>query len=677
MTGAALLVVGLGVLGATGWLTAVVLGVPGLVGRLLGMFTVAFAWTVVLSLTLSAPGWLSRWPFVVGLVGGLGVALGAWRAAGKAPLRAGGARSSVSTLVRDPVLGALACVVGLELLYVLAFTLVIPQSDWDALVYHLPRAAAWIQQGGIGWIGGVADPRVNGFPPHAEIAVADTMLLAASDRYTGLVQLLSLTATVAAVHGIGRRLGLGLRGAAFGALVFATFTVVALQAGTALNDLVVAAPVAAATYLALGRTRGEVVVSALAVAVAFGVKLTAFLTVPLAALVVLIAAPRARRLPIAAAWVIGAIAGSYWYVVARVHTGSFDGGVADFQHQTPDRSPLPTLARTESFVLSFFDAPGITGADRWLFPLAGLGLVATGAWVARSGRRGRDLVGAGIVVAVAPLAVYILHRALSEGFARSMGALGGADDATRLDRSITSVADTMSSWYGVAFLLLALATPVLAVRAVREGALARAALPAALAPLVFALVLAIAVIDDGLRGRFFMLPVALAAAVFGVALRVRWLAWSTVCLASLTALLAFVHFDDRPAGIRLLAGRTQPSLWSVPRWQALGAHHRVGRDDPRAFRALQELVPTDTVLAYAVGADEYLYPAFDAQLRRRVVFVPPGARVPAGAEWAMVGPGGAARGCTGAWRHVSEPAPGWRLSRRVATDGGCASTVRL
>ncbi len=676
MTGAVLLLAGLATFAATGWLAAASLGVPGLVGRLLATFTVAFAWAVVLSLALSPVGGLSRWPFAAGLGVGLAAALGAWAAAGRPELGVAGARRTAERIVRDPAVAVLLCVVVLELAYVLAFTLAIPQSDWDALVYHLPRAAAWVQQGGIGWIEGVVDPRVNGFPPHAELAVADTMLLAGSDRFVGLVQLLSLLATVVAIYGIARRLALGVRPAAFGALVFATFSVVALQAGTALNDLVVAAPVAAAVHLALGRTWSELGISALAVAVAFGVKLTAPLTVPLAALVVLVAAPRARRPPIAGAWLLGALAGSYWYLVARIQTGSFDGGVADFQNQVPDRSPGPTLARAESFLLSFFDEPGVARADRWLFPLAGIVLVAAGLVVAARGRRGRDLAVAGIVVATAPAVVYGLHRALSEGFARSMDALGRADDAARLDRDITSVADTMRSWYGLAFLLLALVTPALVWRAIQNGTLGRAALPASLAALLFAPMLAVAVVDDELRGRFFAFPVALASATFGIALTWRWLGWSAVAIATLTALLSFVHFDDRPAGIRLVASRTQPALWSAPRWEALAAHRRRGRDDPLAFRALEERVPADTVLAYAVGPDEYLYPAFDAHLRRRVLFVSDG-RVPADARWTMVGPGGSARGCAGAWVGVAEPAPGWRLSRRTAPDGACSTTRSL
>jgi hypothetical protein len=575
------------------------------------------------------------------------------------------------------VVAVLVGAVALELVYLLVFTLSIPQSDWDALVYHLPRAAAWVQAGGIGWIPGAADPRLNGFPPHAEIGTAASMLLAGSDRYVGLVQLLALVVTVGAVYGVARRLGLGVREASFGALVLATFAVVALQATSALNDLVLAAPVVCATYLALGRTRGELVLSGVAVALAFGVKLTAFLAVPLAAVVVRGAAPPRRRLPIAVAWATGALAGSYWPIAARIHTGAFDGGVAEFQNQIPERAVVPTLARAESLVLAFLGEPGVSRADRWLFPLVGIVLVAAALAARALGRRATHLAVAGLVVALAPLAVYGAHRVTARGFSESIELLGWPAEAARLDRRATSVADTMRSWYGLAFLLLAVTTPVFVVRRVRARSLSRGALVATLAPWLFVPAFALAVVEDEVRGRFFVVPVALASATFGVALAHRWLAWSAVTIAALGALLAFVHFDDRPAGLRLLAARTQPTLWSAPRWQALGAHRRRGRDHPGAFRALEERVPVDTVLAYAVGADEYVYPAFDAGLRRRVRLVAAGARVPEDAAWAMVGRGGAALGCAGAWEQVAAPAPGWRLSRRVAPDGSCRTTTSL
>ena len=78
------------------------------------------------------------------------------------------------------------------------------------------------------------------------------MILSGGDRYVALVQLLALVAACFAIAGIARRLGFGRSAAAFGALVFATFTVVLLQTPTALNDLVVALFLIVCAYFAIG-----------------------------------------------------------------------------------------------------------------------------------------------------------------------------------------------------------------------------------------------------------------------------------------------------------------------------------------------------------------------------------------------------------------------------------------
>lgn len=129
MTGAALVLAGLGLLAATGWLAATAAGVRGSVGRALGAYVVGFAWLVVLSFALSGPSRLSRWPMAAGLVLGLLAAAAAWLAAGRPRLWPGGVRRTLASLPRDPVVAVLLGAVALELVYVLVFTLAIPQSD--------------------------------------------------------------------------------------------------------------------------------------------------------------------------------------------------------------------------------------------------------------------------------------------------------------------------------------------------------------------------------------------------------------------------------------------------------------------------------------------------------------------------------------------------------------------
>ena len=87
----------------------------------------------------------------------------------------------------------------------------------------------------------------------------------------GGLLLLGLTATFASVdwmmslepHWFSTIYGfLFMGGCVLGALAFATFTVVALQAPTALNDLVVAGLLAACAYFALGSSRAELALGA-------------------------------------------------------------------------------------------------------------------------------------------------------------------------------------------------------------------------------------------------------------------------------------------------------------------------------------------------------------------------------------------------------------------------------
>jgi len=50
-----------------------------------------------------------------------------------------------------------------------------PPSNWDSLTYHLARAAAWAQHGGVYWIDNAPTDRINEFQPLAEQENLDAM----------------------------------------------------------------------------------------------------------------------------------------------------------------------------------------------------------------------------------------------------------------------------------------------------------------------------------------------------------------------------------------------------------------------------------------------------------------------------------------------------------------------
>jgi len=159
-------------------------------------------------------------------------------------------------------------------------------------------------------VANVPELAVNAFPPNAEIETASTMALSGSDRYVGLVQLLALAFACIAIAGVARRLGFDRRAALFGALAFSTYTVVMLQASTALNDLVVASLLITCVYFALGSTHTEFALGALGLALALGTKLTTVFALPALVVFVLASQPRRRWATLALYGAVGVAAGS-------------------------------------------------------------------------------------------------------------------------------------------------------------------------------------------------------------------------------------------------------------------------------------------------------------------------------------------------------------------------------
>ena len=102
----------------------------------------------------------------------------------------------------------------------------------------------------------------------------------------------------------------------------------------------------------------------------------------------------------------------------------------------------------------------------------------------------------------------------------------------------------------------------------------------------------------------------------------------------MTLAVSVAYFIPRPAGLALLPGnrdRESSARWFV---QAGG-----GKGDAAAFRFLEERIPADATVALDLVRNTYLYPAWDARLRRTVRFVPRRRRrSPRTPTWLVVGP---------------------------------------
>jgi hypothetical protein len=193
----------------------------------------------------------------------------------------------------------------------------------------------------------------------------------------------------------------------------------------------------------------------------------------------------------------------------------------------------------------------------------------------------------------------------------------------------------MHSAYGLAFVLLFLVAGAMVVAGVVRGTLPRAVLAAIAGVPIFLVVFAVPFQYDPQRMRFFAFAAALAASTFGIALRVRVLAWSAVGLTGVTLLVLVGYFVPRPAGVAVLSGNRDSARGA--RWLVQSESNHWSAD-AEAFRFLEENVPPDSRLALAVVRDTAVYPVWNAGLDQHVEFVRADDAIPSDAEWLVVGP---------------------------------------
>jgi 4-amino-4-deoxy-L-arabinose transferase-like glycosyltransferase len=638
----------------------------------LATYLLGFAEIIVCSLALSPFHALTATSLLIllAVVALAAVATIAYRRPPAPPLRR--ALTGLRSGLRDPVLAALAAVACCSLAYALALALFTPQNDDDALLYHLTRAAFWRQQHAIAYVSGIFHEGVNLFPPNAEIGMLFTMLLSGSDRYTGLIQLIALVMLMLAVYGIARRLGLGLRPALFGALVMPTLPIVALQASTALNDIVVAALLTTTVYFLLGRSRADLLLAGVSLGLALGTKFTAIIALPLLLLIAALAQPWRRWLRTAIVGLVSAVAGSVWYFVNLYETGALDGGQSARWRASYDvangggHEALLPFARTFRLLSELPDLSGGIGRDRYLYVLAAAVFLLGGLAVTlrRRSRRASIAVIAAATIVAASIALPTLQEILVRAQWKFWDTLGFTTIAHATGMKDATEADPFTSWFGPLGVLLPLAAIVLTARGLRRRSMSTLAMVLALAPLLWIGILAV-VLDtyQDWTGRWIMFGMALAAATFGLALAYRPIAWATVVIAAVTVTLVFVNYQRKPSGLTLLRSGSAESVWDAPRWR-LQSVTRPGTAG--LLRIVQERIPADATVALANIREEPAYAFFGPHLSRTILFVmndrtPP----PENAGWLVVSPARSITPCGRDWRLVARTPPGWRVFRRT------------
>ena len=127
-----------------------------------------------------------------------------------------------------PVIAALLALVGLT------SRLAVPNS-WDAMTYHLPRVAHWLQDRSIA-IFPTSCLYQNQHAPLAEWAILQLWLLQGHDGLTNLVEFACYAGSIAAVSRLTELCGGSRRAALIAAFFAATLPMAMLQAASAQND---------------------------------------------------------------------------------------------------------------------------------------------------------------------------------------------------------------------------------------------------------------------------------------------------------------------------------------------------------------------------------------------------------------------------------------------------------
>jgi len=270
----------IGVVVLTALLASASLRLDGLAVSLLAAYVIAVAEVTALTAGLSPFRAVDRPTLALAECGLLAVAAGVWWLRGKPRLPVRPAAGALANALSSPVVAVLAAVVGVALVYELLLVLLAHPNNWDSLTYHLARAAAWTQHGGVYWIPNAPTDRMNEFQPVAEQQVMFLFVAAGRGALFALPQFAAQIAIMASIFVSARRLGYERRSAVCAALLFSTFTLVALEATTAQNDLVAASfPACAAAFLLSGGT-APALLAGVAVGLGLGVKLTTALVVP-------------------------------------------------------------------------------------------------------------------------------------------------------------------------------------------------------------------------------------------------------------------------------------------------------------------------------------------------------------------------------------------------------------
>jgi len=673
------LLIGLGAVVTSAALLACLFRFESAVSYVLTAYLVAWVEIVAVVFALSAGEWVDRVNLVAAFLSVAAAVLVAWWLSRRPrPPSLTAATRRAARAASDPLVAVPMALSAAALLYTLGVTLTTVPNDGDPLAYELTRAAFWRQEHGIVNLD-VAYVPLDYWPPVAETMLLVVMTLSGSDQLTGIPQWLAVPALALATYGVARRIGLGLQAALWAASLVPVFPVVVTQSWSAFTDIVFASFAVAAVYFGIGSRRADLVSLSLATGLAMGTKFLGPILAPLFLLVLALAQPVRRWVPVFAAALAGAAVASLWYLRTLAETGH---PVGNDGAGVQSREAAPVVTTFQLLTSEIFDLSGAAGRDVWLYPLAaGALVVAWLVWRYVLGRgAGTGLLVAAALVALAPLAVSLVGRLYARWGVAIGEALGRPDLVDQLrDWQPSEVSDGAYSWFGPVGAVLVLGALVAAVVEVRRRRLPPVAIALAAAPLLAICLISVTVSYQNHQGRYFVAAFALCLATTGgVALRHRWAGTAVVGIAGVTVALSLVNALGKPTGVGVLHDNPGRSVWSMPRWEQQGILRSTPpeRDEVMTIRFMEERVPPNASVGVALAYNSFVFPYFGAPLDRTLRIVDDGDAVTEGVDWLVVSPGQTIRGCAGAWTRERLGPFGWSVWRRTSVEE-CSNPTAL
>ena len=154
----------------------------------------------------------------------------------------------------SPASLAWATALGVLLALPLAGALLYPPTVWDSLAYHVPAALQYVQNQTVATFPTYYAPMIDTYP--GALYLLGQVYAMGGQGALNLIQWFALVVVAGGVYATSRELGASQKGAQLATILAVASPTVILQASTSQHDLLVAAWVVVAAYLAVRLTNG-------------------------------------------------------------------------------------------------------------------------------------------------------------------------------------------------------------------------------------------------------------------------------------------------------------------------------------------------------------------------------------------------------------------------------------